>query len=135
MTQPSITDNLPDRREAFAAINAGLNGGLPAPSQVSIHDDHTIPSVYITLDSLADLCAWRDHFGMQKRSVGGQPHPSLSDPADMQIWASSVWMEWRGWHLSLRAQDPITDEQIAEWVNSGQAASFAAHEAKQGGAA
>jgi hypothetical protein len=125
MTQPIIHDDQPDRREVFAAINGGLEAGLPAPQSVNLYPDHAIPTASITLDSLADLCAWRDHFGMQKRSVDGQPYPSLTDPTDMEIWSVSVWMEWRGWHLRLNAQDPIADEQIAEWFNSGQAARFA----------
>lgn len=136
MTQPIIHDEQPDRREVFAAINAGIDAGLPFPSCVSIGDAIATPisSVYITLDSLSDLCAWRDFFGMQKRSVSSQPYPSLTDPAVMRIWVSGVWMDWRGWHLSLQAQDPITNEQRDEWMASGAADRHAAYLAAQASA-
>ena len=120
------------RDEVYTSILHGLVANLPAPKSINFHRDGD--SVNIELDSIAELNLWRDWFGMQDREVRNQPHPSLSNPADMKLWLANTWTRWRGWHLALSADDPITDEQRDGWVNSGQAASFAEYEAKQAAA-
>jgi hypothetical protein len=127
------TETLPDqlsRDEVYTSFLHGLNVGLPAPKSIAFNGE----TATIKLDTCGDLLVWRDWFGMSDRHVSGQPYPSLSNPADMDQWLSRVWMPWRGWHLALSADDPITTEQRDGWVSSGQAASFARYEAKQAAA-
>lgn len=131
VTQPIINDQQTLRREVFAAVNAGVDFGLPVPLTVSF----TADSPFITLDSAADLCGWADWFGYAPAipATHGQPHPNLADPFQSDEWLTNIYFTWRGDTLHLGARDPITDEQRQHWVDCGQAAIFA--EPTEGGAA
>jgi hypothetical protein len=128
MNDTTVPDQL-SRDEVYTSVLHGLIANLPAPKSINFQRDGD--SVSIEVDSIAELHLWRDWFGMQDREVRNQPHPSLSNPADMEIWLANTWTRWRGWHLTLAADDPITDEQRDGWVSSGKAAEFAEYEAKQ----
>ncbi|GGN40340.1 hypothetical protein FHR83_007060 [Actinoplanes campanulatus] len=121
MTQPIIHDQQARRRELIAAINAGVDFGLPAPCDIRLHSNH------IDLDSAADLCGWADWFGYTQTipATEGQPHPDLADPAKSDEWLTNIYFNWRGTMLHLGARDPITDEQRQHWIDSGAAARFA----------
>jgi hypothetical protein len=101
VTQPIMTDERPDRREVFAAINAGLDAGLPAPMDVRLipANSNGPACAGIDLESRADLEQWRAWFGMQDRHI-------TTDLYSDRI-CSRVWEKWRGWHLGLNARDAI----------------------------
>jgi hypothetical protein len=124
-----MTDQQARRRELFAAINAGVDFGLPVPCDIRLDSDH------IDFDSAADLCGWADWFGYTPAipATHGQPHPDLADPAKSDEWLTNIYFTWRGDMLYLGARDPITAEQRQHWIDSGQAANFA--EPTKGGAA
>ncbi len=122
MTNPSITDEQAKRRELIAAVNAGIDFGLPAPQSVSF-----VAGPHLQLDSAADLCGWADWFGYTQTipATFGQPHPELADPARSDEWLTNLYFDWCGTMLHLGARDPITDEQRQHWIDSGSAARFA----------
>ena len=116
-----MTDQQARRRELLAAVNAGVDVGLPTPNDIRLDTER------IYFDSAADLCGWADWFGYTAPILAthGQPHPNLADPFQSDEWLTNVYFEWRGDMLHLGARDPITDEQRQHWVDSGQAANFA----------
>ncbi len=122
MTQPNVPDQQAIRRELIAAVNAGIDFGLPAPEAIRFG-----AGPELQLDSAADLCGWADWFGYAKTvpSTFGQPHPNLADPFQSDEWLTNLYFDWRGDTLHLGACDPITDEQRQHWTDSGQAANFA----------
>jgi hypothetical protein len=121
VTSTSITDQQARRREILAAINAGIDVGLPVPRDIRLYSDH------IDFDSAADLCGWADWLGHTETipATYGQPHPNLADPAKSDEWLTNVHLRWAGGMLWLGAIDSITDEQRQHWIDSGQAARFA----------
>ncbi len=123
MTQPSITDEQTIRRELIAAINAGIDVGLPVPKEISF----SIETPHIDLDSAADLCGWADWLGCTDTisATFGQPASHLGDPLKADRWLTNVYFDWRGTTICLGAIDPITPEQAQHWIDSGAAARHA----------
>jgi hypothetical protein len=116
------------RAQAFRAVMAGIDRGLPAPKAVRF----TGLSLNVDLDSAADLDRWAEYFGIDPAEPWyrhGQPYPDLANPANSDVWSTNNWRFWNGWHLTLHANDPITDEQRQQWIDSGQAA---LHQADRG---
>lgn len=102
-----------------------ITNGLPAPKAISIRPD----AISVDFNSIADRQAWQPAFGMQDAFVHEQPHP-LDGPGPYQEWITHVSASWHGWHLSLGADDPITDENRRYWVESGRAAQRAEYVAE-----
>jgi hypothetical protein len=88
MTQP-IHDEQAGRREVFAAVNAGLDAGLPAPRVVSF-DNAAWPSV--VFDNVGDLGRWAAWFGY-----------AMTVPAER----TDLYRPWRGGVLHLGAKAPV----------------------------
>jgi hypothetical protein len=118
------------RAQVFRAIMAGIDRGLPAPKVVRFSD----LVLTVDLDSVADLHLWADHFGLDPAEPWyhhGQPFPDLANPANSHLWSLNAWRPWNYWHLTLHANDPITDEQRQQWIDSGQAARHQADRGEQ----
>jgi hypothetical protein len=124
-----MTDEQTIRRELFAAINAGIGVGLPAPEEISF----SIEMPHIDLDSAADLCGWADWLGYTGTisATFGQPASHLDDPLKADRWITSIYFGWRGTRICLYALDPITPEQAQHWIDSGAAARHADRIAEQ----
>lgn len=123
MTQPIISDRQAIRRELLAAINFGIDYGLPVPEEISF----SIEMPHINLDSAADLCGWADWLGYSDTipATFGQPASHLDDPLKADRWITNIYFDWRGTRICLYALDPITPEQAQHWIDSGAAARHA----------
>jgi hypothetical protein len=123
MTQSSITDQQAKRRELIAAVNAGIDFGLPVPEEISF----SIEMPHIDLDSAADLCGWADWLGYTGTipATFGQPASHLDDPLKADRWITIIYFDWHGTRICLYALDPITPEQAQHWIDSGAAARHA----------
>jgi hypothetical protein len=88
MTQPIIHDEQAARREVFAAVNAGLDAGLPAPHMVSF--GAVWPSV--VFDNVDDLGRWAAWFGFGMTIPAGR---------------TDLYRPWRGGVLRLGAKAPV----------------------------
>ena len=133
MTQPSITDPQELRRELIAAINAGIDFGLPVPKEISF----AIETPHVEVDSAADLCGWAYWLGYTGTilTTDGQPASHLDDPHRADRWPTNIYFDWRGAWTCLGAVDPITPEQAQHWIDSGAAARHADRIAAMAGAA
>lgn len=111
------------RRELLAAINFGIDYGLPVPKEISFF----IEMPHINLDSAADLCGWADWLGYAGTipATFGQPASHLDDPFKADRWITNIYFDWRGTRICLYAIDPITPEQAQHWIDSGAAARHA----------
>lgn len=116
VTQPIMTDEQPNRREVFAAINAGIDAGLPVPWEVRILRpiDSAASTANIDLGGRADLEQWLTWFGMQSRDVTTDLYPDNGNPDRI---CSRVWSTWRGWHLGLNSRDLIAGIADAEHLH------------------
>jgi hypothetical protein len=105
MTQPSITDQQDLRLQLLAAINFGIDFGLPAPKEISF----SIEMPHIDLDSAADLCGWADWLGYTDTipATFGQPASHLDNPLKADRWITNIYFDWRGTRICLNALDPI----------------------------
>lgn len=118
----------PDRWTAIQQIADARADSLPAPVEIRFRDD--LGTIFISFDSAADLDAWAEMLNLGDRRE--QPWPLLGDYRD---WTTRAYTDqpWHGWNVSASAADPITEEQIRGWVDSGQAASAAAYAARKAG--
>ena len=124
-----MTDQQAIRRELLAAINFGIDYGLPVPKEISF----SIEMPHIDLDSAADLCGWADWLGYTGTipATFGQPASHLDDPIKADRWITNIYFDWRGTRICLYALDPITPEQAQHWIDSGAAGRHADLIAKQ----
>jgi hypothetical protein len=115
------------RAMVLGVIYAAASTGLPAPSNIRFRES----ALFIGFDSIADRIAWEQTFDLNDgRHVGRSEQPYPLD-SDYREWTTHVWASWHGWTLSLEADDPITDENMRWWVESGRAAQRAQYVAQQ----
>lgn len=108
----------------YVIVGQQIANGLPAPKSIFIRGD----ALTIEFVSITDREAWRPVFGAENAATHEQPYP-LDGP--YVEWTTSVSANWHGWHVTLDADEPITDEQSQQWIGSGQAASRAEYVAEQ----
>lgn len=111
------------------SIAAGIDAGLPAPTAVRVYRDSL--SIDITLGSITDRLAWQPIFGIADAVPHEQPWPLDVPPEQFQKWTTVVWAGWNGWMVTLRGEDPITDEHRRLWVETGRAAQRAEYLARE----
>jgi len=121
-----------DRRTVLNYLLAGINSGLPAFERIRFDEADPDATIYIDFDRAADIEAWAGELNLNV--LDGRPHPI--DPDYVSWTVSGLTAEaggWRGWTVYARSGEPITEEHVRGWVDSGKAARRAAYLAQQGG--
>lgn len=134
--QVHILDDEPfDRGMVLGVIFAGVAAGTPAPKEIRFTDNCLTVGfdncLTVGFDSAADLHAWEPTFGLSEGRGGHSEQPYPLDPPSYQEWWTTAWTWWHGWHLQLKAGDPITDENKRWWIESGNAAQRVEYVARQ----
>lgn len=116
------------RAQVLQFITHQVSNGLPAPEGITFRND----AFDIDLDNAADRAAWEPVFDVNPQRVHEQPHPIDAPPEQFTAWLTSNWTtSWRGWHVNLKGDDPITDDHRRRWVESGRAAQRAEYLARE----
>jgi hypothetical protein len=126
-TEPAAETERASLADLLTFIAQGCEAGLPVPAKVR----GSGTTFELAFNSHDAPTPWAARFNVNdddlRYSRNAQPYPL---DAEYDRWTTMRWFNWNGWRITLDTEEPITEAQVREWVDSGRAASRAAFVAR-----
>lgn len=117
-----VPDTVWSRAEVLAGIAAVMAASPDLPPMCSVRINQYGDGIALDLENgpgRPGIEVWAAALGLTPADLAWrvQPYP-LDGPYDR--WCTTATAaQWHGWHLSISADEPITDAHVAEWESPG----------------